>query len=102
MASEPAFHTTGGRRIERRFWAADVQFRSGTRRANVKVRDISELGARIEGVFLVREGDSFFIKLPAMESIEARVVWVADFEFGCEFLRPLNPVILEAMVANQR
>lgn len=79
-----------------------MQFRAGTRRANVKLSDISELGARVEGVFLVHVDDRFFIKLPGMESIEARVAWVADFEFGCEFLRPLNPVILEAMIANHR
>lgn len=101
MASEPAFKSTGGRRTERRFWAAEVQFRAGIRRANVKMRDISELGARIEGVFLVHVDDHFFIKLPGMESIEARVAWVADFEFGCEFIRPLSPVILESVIANR-
>ncbi len=98
MASEPLFQNTGGRRSERVSFDAEVQFRAGTRRANVRVRDISKFGARVQGVFLVHEEDHFFIKLPGMESIEARVAWVEDFEFGCEFMKPLNDVVLEALI----
>jgi hypothetical protein len=96
-ASEPTFENTGGRRAERRAFGASVQFRSGTRKANVAVRDISQFGARICGVFLVREGDRFFLKLPLIEPLEARVAWVTQFEFGCEFVRPLNPAIFDAI-----
>jgi hypothetical protein len=95
MASEALFQNTGGRRSERLSYSAEVQFRSGTRRANVRLRDISELGARISGVFLVHIDDRFFVKLDGMEAIEARVAWVEEFEFGCEFIRPLNQVVLE-------
>ncbi len=95
MASEPLFQNTGGRRSERLSYSAEVQFRSGTRRANVRLRDISNLGARISGVYLVHIDDRFFIKLDGMEAIEARVAWVEEFEFGCEFIRPLNQVVLE-------
>ena len=98
MASEPHFRNTGGRRSERLSYSAEVQFRSGTRRANVQLRDISKLGARISGVFVVREDDCFFVKLQGMESIEARVVWVEEFEFGCEFIRPLNEQVLENLL----
>ena len=101
MASVPAFNTTGGRRSERRIWTVEVQFRAGARRASVQIDDISQFGARIQGVFLVHQGDHFFVKLPGMESIEARVAWVSDFEFGCEFVRPLNPAVLEAKIAAQ-
>lgn len=83
------------RRAERRPCRADVQFRAGTKRASVKVSDLSQFGARIEGVFLVHQNDMFWLKLPTLEAIEARVAWVTDFEFGCEFLRPLNPIIFE-------
>lgn len=98
MASEPLFQNTGGRRSERLSYGAEVQFRSGARRANVRLRDISRFGARISGVFLVHPDDHFFIKLNGMESIEARVAWVEKFEFGCEFVRPLNDVIFENLV----
>jgi hypothetical protein len=98
MASEPDFLNSGGRRSERLSYDAEVQFRSGTRRANVRVRDISKFGARVAGVYLVHIDDRFFIKLQGIESIEARVAWVEEFEFGCEFIRPLNDVILESMI----
>lgn len=97
MDIQGQFQNTGGRRVDRRIYAATVNFRSGNRRANVEVRDISPLGARVSGVFLVHEGDHFFLKLPMIESIEAKVAWVTDFEFGCEFLRPLNEVVFDAI-----
>lgn len=97
MNSQPQFQQTSGRRADRRRYQAAVQFRAGTKRANVQVQDISELGARISGVFLVREDDRFYLKIGSLEPIEARVAWVTDFEFGCEFLRPLNPVIFDAI-----
>lgn len=98
MSSEPQFQTTGGRRADRRTLAATVQFRVGTRRANVQIRDISRFGARIGGVFLVHSDDHFYLKLPGLESIEARVAWVEEFEFGCEFVRPLNEVVFETVI----
>ncbi len=101
MSPQRAENEPTGRRTERWAWDAEVQFRSGTKRANVRLRDISPLGARIKGVFLVHEGDRFFIRFPGMESIEAKVAWVTEFEFGCEFARPLSPVILEALVSRR-
>ena len=97
MASEPQFMSTRGRRADRRSMAATVQFRAGTRRANVQIRDISRFGARIGGVFLVHGDDRFYVKLPGLEAIEARVAWVEEFEFGCEFVRPLSEVVFEAI-----
>ena len=98
MPYQQQFVTTGGRRADRAPFDATVTFRAGTRKAPVRVRDISTLGARISGVYLVHVDDRFFLTLPGLESIEARVVWVADFEFGCEFAKPLSPVILEALI----
>ena len=97
MAIEPQFQTTGGRRADRYEFAAEVQFRSGSRRASVQVRDISILGARISGVFLVHENDLIYLKLPMIESIPARVVWADSFEFGCAFERPLSDLVLAAI-----
>lgn len=98
MSSEPKFEEMIDRRADRRPFRASVQFRAGLRRANVEVQNISELGARIAGVFLVQQGDRFFIKIGSLQPIEARVAWVTDFEFGCEFLRPFNPAILDSIV----
>lgn len=98
MASEPLFQNSGGRRGERLSHGAEVQFRSGTRRANVRLRDISKFGARISGVFLVHVDDRFFIKLADLVSIEARVAWVEEFEFGCEFIGPLDDAVLKNLI----
>lgn len=98
MAVASPYRAPAGRQAERRHYDGTVQFRAGTKRASVKVMDISRLGARVEGVFLVRKGDRFWLKLPAIEAIEARVAWVKNFEFGCEFVRPLHPVVFDALV----
>lgn len=98
MPDQQQFTTTGGRRADRAPFEASVTFRAGTRKAAVRVRDISTLGARVSGVYLVHVDDRFFLTLPGLESIEARVAWVTDFEFGCEFAKPLNPVILDALM----
>ncbi len=100
MSKEPQFQSTGGRRADRLSFAAEVQFRSGSRRANVQVRDISAFGARVSGVFLVRENDLFFLKLPIIAPIAARVAWVVEFEFGCEFERPISAAVLAAITAS--
>lgn len=97
-ASQPPLPPLGARRVERRTYDAQIQFRKGTKRATVKLCDISQLGARVSGVFLVRENDHFYLTLPGLASIEARVVWVTEFEFGCEYVQPLSPLILEAIV----
>jgi hypothetical protein len=98
MASQPDFEKANARRAERKPFKASVHFRRGERRANVEVRDITHLGARIAGVFLVHEGDRFWLKIASLESIEAHVAWVEEFEFGCEFDRPLGEVVLEAIL----
>lgn len=73
MSGVPQFQVSGGRRVDRYAFSAEVQFRSGTRRAAVQVRDISTLGARVSGVFRVREDDHIYIKLPMIEAIPARI-----------------------------
>ncbi len=101
MPSEELAKTIGERRVNRQAFDAVVQFRSGSRRADVKVLDLSAFGARIAGVFLVREQDQFYLKLPMIESISAQVVWVSDFEFGCEFAHPLSEIMLDAIIRAQ-
>ncbi len=102
MTAMPQFKQTGGRKVDRFAFAAEVQFRSGTRRAVVQVRDISTMGARISGVFRVREDEHIFLKLPMIEPIPARIAWTNSFEFGREFERPLNDSVLTAITAAQR
>jgi hypothetical protein len=100
MSIEPQFQNSGGRRADRLPFAADVQFRRGTLRASVQIRDISTVGARISGVFLVHENDQFYLRLPLIEPIAARVIWAKSFEFGCKFERPINAAVLAAITAS--
>jgi len=101
MSELPQLKVTDGRRADRYAFEAEVQFRSGTRRANVHVRDISTLGARVAGVFRVQEGDCIYLKLPMIEPIPAKIAWAESFEFGCEFDRPINDSVLTAITASQ-
>lgn len=98
MSDLQVIRTRSERRGEREAWRAEVLFRRGTRRATVQVSDISRFGVRISGVFLVKPGDRFFIRLPGLNPVEARVAWVKDFEFGCEFIQPLHEAVLDARV----
>ena len=101
LVIEPNFSlppTKADRRADRRSFETIVQFRSGTKRANVTLRDISTLGARVRGVFLVHKDDRMWLKLPGLEAVEARVAWVTDFEFGCEFLRPIAQYVVDSVV----
>ncbi|MFM5916720.1 MAG: PilZ domain-containing protein [Novosphingobium sp.] len=102
MAGLPQFQVSGGRRVDRFAFSAEVQFRSGTRRAVVQVRDISTLGARVSGVFRVHVDEHIYLKLPMIEPIPARIAWINSFEFGCEFDRPLGEPVLAAITAQQR
>jgi PilZ domain len=86
------------RKADRVPLSAEVQLRSGTRRAVVKVNNLSATGARIAVAQMLRTDDQIYLKLPGLEAIEARVVWVDSFEAGCEFVRPLHPATFEAVV----
>lgn len=97
---QPQTEQTACRKAERIDVNADVQFRCGSRRAMVKVSNVSITGARISGVFLVRQGDHFYIKFGPLEPIEAIVAWAEDFAFGCKFVHPLHPAVLERIVGS--
>jgi PilZ domain len=101
MSGVPQFQVSGGRRVDRYAFSAEVQFRSGTRRAAVQVCDISTMGARVSGVFRVRVDDHIFLKLLMIEAIPARIAWANSFEFGCEFERPLSGPVLAAITSEK-
>ena len=101
MIERPITEAAAVRRADRKLFAATVQYRAGNKRAEVRVSNISSLGARVSGVFLVREGDRLFLKIGQLAAAEARVAWVNDFEFGCEFVQPLSEVVLDAITSGR-
>ena len=94
----PDSTAASARRADRSAFNAEVEFRAGHRRAKVKVRDISTHGARISSIHLLHPGDTFYLKLPSLEAIEARVAWADEFELGCAFARPLYPAVLQTIL----
>ena len=90
-----------GRQVERKPYEGAVQFRKGHTRVTVKIVDISTHGARLSAVHLLREGDTFWLKLPLLEPQEATVAWADEFIIGCRFAKPLHPSVLEMIVRNR-
>ena len=43
----------------------------------------------------VSPGDTIWISLPGIESIQAEVCWVKEWTVGVEFSRPLYPSVFE-------
>lgn len=86
------------RRAERIILRADIDVRRpGDHRYKVNILDFSPAGCRIEIPIYVDEGDSIFITLPGLETIEGKVRWKKDWIVGVEFLRPLYPAVFDLM-----
>lgn len=63
------------------------------------VHDISEAGCCVEpGGFLI-VGSVVWIRFPALESWQSKVVWVADDRAGLAFTRNLHPAVADRLVA---
>jgi hypothetical protein len=41
-----------------------------------------------------------WLRLPGLESLHARVVWMRGHLLGGEFVRPLHPAVLDMIVRN--
>lgn len=74
-------------------------YREGQRRGDVTVVDLSPTGVKIESHLLLEPNALIWLKLPGLESWQARVAWVNRNVAGCEFLRPLHPAVFERVVA---
>ena len=84
------------RRTERVQLRADIDFRrSGDHRYRVDILDFSPEGCRMEVPVTVSPGDTIWISLPGIESIQAEVCWVKEWTVGVEFSRPLYPSVFE-------
>jgi len=50
----------------------------------------------------VSVGDTIWISLPGIESIQAEVCWVKEWTVGVEFNRPLYPSVFELVRGRMR
>ena len=76
-----------------------AKYRDGNSRSSVDVVDLSPSGVRIESHLNLHKDSLIWLKLPGLESWQARVAWVDRHEAGCEFLRPLHPAVFDRVVA---
>ena len=89
------------RRHERTKLRADIDFRrAGDHRYRVNIVDFSPDGCRMEIPVNVDQGDTIWISLPGLESIQGEVAWVKDWTVGVQFERPLYPSVFE-MICNR-
>jgi len=61
----------------------------------VKVLDVSETGFRMESAVILDITADIFLSIPGFQSLEANIIWHRENLYGCTFLVPLHPAILD-------
>lgn len=72
----------------------------GAHAVTVQVLDLSVSGFRAATHLELEKGTDLWLKLPGLESLHSRVVWMKGHLLGCEFVRPLHPAVLDMIVRN--
>ena len=96
--------TSSGKRAERRRvvnLAARLNER-GTTSADIRAIDVSPVGCLVTPAGAAKVGDIVWLKLPGLEPLRCRVIWVDGNDAGCWFERRLHPAEVERLVADAR
>ena len=96
--------TSSGKRAERRRvvnLAARLNERNATS-ADIRAVDVSPVGCMVAPAGSAKVGDTVWLKLPGLEALRCRVIWVEGDEAGCWFERRLYPAEIERLVAEAR
>ena len=89
------------RRAERAGVAVGAGLRQrGAHAVSIQVLDLSTTGFRAATHLQLLEGSDVWLKMPGLESLHARVVWMRGHLLGCEFVRPLHPAVMAMLVKN--
>jgi hypothetical protein len=88
----------GTRRADRVRVEVVIDARNGQNRMRAEVTDCSATGLRLRTLNPLRVGQTFWVKLPGLESREIEIVWVDKFLAGCRFREPLDPRVFKAML----
>jgi hypothetical protein len=78
---------------------AAVLHRAAPEPRAVIVSDLSTSGFRVELDQPVSPGTLVALQIDGLAPIDARVVWQEDDQVGFKFVKPLNPVLLDAALA---
>jgi hypothetical protein len=74
----------------------------GASAVTVHIMDLSTTGFRASTHLELMTGTDLWLKLPGLESLQSRVVWMQGHMLGAEFVRPLHPAVLDMVVRNCR
>lgn len=96
-----------GGTIARRSRRMDVDLGAGLRQRGAasvaaQVLDLSIDGFRARTCLELGKGDDVWLRLPGLEALAARVVWIDGTLIGCAFARPLHSAVLEMIIARAR
>ena len=98
MTAQISTSEEDGRRAERKEVLLGAGLRQrGAHSVTVQILDLSVTGFRAATHLQLFEGQDIWVKLPGLESIHSRVVWMRGHLLGAEFARALHPAVL-AMV----
>ncbi len=87
------------RRGERVNLQCDVEFRrQGDARYQVELIDFSPEGCCIAPPVRVEEGQNIWLRVPDMEAVIGKVVWVRDWRAGVKFDHPFHPAVFDMVV----
>lgn len=92
----------GRRRSARKYLQAQVQFGRNGRRMRVRLIDLSRHGARLSLIQPLKLADTFWIALPGLAPISARVSWANGFIIGCEFDQPLHEATFDNLMEGRK
>lgn len=92
-----------GRRAERRIVNLAASLREeGATVADAEVLNLSTHGFMAQSDLPLQAGQYLFLKLPGVEAMSCKVVWVEDGNAGFEFTSPLHPATLDQLTAASR
>lgn len=92
-----------GRRAERRVVNLAASLREpGATITDAEVLNLSTDGYMAKSELSLEQGQAVYLKLPGMEALKSRVVWVEDGKAGFEFTTPLHRAIIDQLTVTER
>jgi hypothetical protein len=96
LSTDPGYD---GRKSERAGVALGAALRQrGAHAVTVQILDLSTTGFRAATHLELMPGSDVWLKMPGLESLHSRVVWMRGHLMGCEFVRPLHPAVMAMVV----
>lgn len=73
--------------------------RAKEHRYEVRLRDLTAHGCRIDLPEHVSNPDEVWVTLPGLETLSSTVRWKSEWVAGVEFKRPMHPAVFDHMAA---